>query len=123
MQLVILVYQMSGASQMYHLIVVLSRSYIFLNGFAHFSHYWKLSHPEEKEENPLNNDMASASKTLRFMTVSDNLTYVFYKSYMSHMSYMARMSYLSHMSYMSHTSFFFSHVLYVQMSYILHIYR
>jgi hypothetical protein len=74
MQLVILVYQMSGASQMYHLIVVLSRSYIFLNGFAHFSHYWKLNHPEEKEEKPLNNGLASASKKLRFMVVRYNLS-------------------------------------------------
>jgi hypothetical protein len=77
---------------MYHLIVVLSRSFIFLNGYAHFNHYWKLNHPDEKEEKPLNNGLTSASKKLRFMTVKNNL---------SHMSHMSHMSLISHLSYMS----------------------
>ena len=89
MQLVILVYQMSGASQMFHLIVVLSRSFIFLNGFAHFNHFWKLNHPVEKEEKPVNNDLPSASKKLRFLMVKVNLFYLSYMTSMSWISYIS----------------------------------
>ena len=71
-----LVYQISGASQMFHLIVVLSRSFIFLNGFAHFNHFWKLNYPEEKEEKSVINDLPSASKKMRFMMVKDNFFYL-----------------------------------------------
>ena len=61
---------------MFHLIMVLSRSFIFLNGFAHFNHSWKHNHPEEKEEISINIDLPSASKKLRFLMVKDNLFYL-----------------------------------------------
>jgi hypothetical protein len=44
MQILILIYHITGASQVlsiYMLMRVLVSSYLFLNGFGHFNYFWK----------------------------------------------------------------------------------
>jgi hypothetical protein len=67
MQLVILVYHMSGASRhlgIYMLIRVLVTSYLFLNGFGHLNYYWKLEHRTSSK------DGAATTLSVRLVTVS-----------------------------------------------------
>ena len=53
MQLIILIYHMTGASKeisIYMLMRLLVSSYLFLNGFGHFSFFWKEKEREEKKK-------------------------------------------------------------------------
>ena len=71
MQLVILVYHMSSASQMSKLIQVLASSYVFLNGFGHFQFFWKQNNLDQKQEKPLSTTYSTEtmSEIQRFVMV------------------------------------------------------
>ena len=70
MQLVILVYHMSGASQnlnIYMFIRLLVTSYLFLNGYGHLLYYWK----QQQLRNSINNNVPLPSSEIkRWFTVS-----------------------------------------------------
>jgi hypothetical protein len=67
MQLIILVYHISGASQqlgIYMLMRVLVTSFLFLNGFGHLNYYWKLELKSSAKEG------ATPTLPVRLVTVS-----------------------------------------------------
>ena len=75
MQLVILVYHISGASQnlsIYMFIRLLFTSYLFLNGYGHFLHHWKQQHRNLTEDNI----QPRFYEIKRFLTVSQSMSYV-----------------------------------------------
>ena len=66
MQLIILTYQMTGASQVvsdYMFLQVLVSSYLFLNGFVHFQLYWS----QQQQQQPHN--VTRTKSVVRFFTV------------------------------------------------------
>jgi hypothetical protein len=71
MQLVILVFHMSGSSQMSKHIQVLASSYVFLNGFGHFNFFWKQSYPNQKQDKSPSTPLSanSHSEILRLLMV------------------------------------------------------
>ena len=67
MQLVILIYHMTGGSKslpIYMLVRVLVSAYLFLNGFGHFTFSWK----EVKDNSAKSSDFQKI--IIRFFTVS-----------------------------------------------------
>jgi hypothetical protein len=82
MQLIILVYHITGASKdigIYMMMRLFVSSYLFLNGFGHFSFYWKEKEKEERkkvvqvEENGLPStgkpDINNHGRIIRFVSV------------------------------------------------------
>ncbi len=79
MQVIILIYRITGASQvpnMYMIIRLLVSSYLFLNGYGHFHFYWKqqqLQQQQLQQQQQQLQDKVIVSKSyglIRFVTVS-----------------------------------------------------
>jgi len=79
MQLIILVYHMSGASQnlsIYMFIRVLVSSYLFLNGYGHLCHHWKQQQKQDQTPNGIDSGrFQDFDGIVRFLSVRETVYY------------------------------------------------
>ena len=73
MQLVILIYHITGASQVtsiYMIVRLLVSAYLFLNGYGHFHFYWKQQQQQQLQQVQNCAQISGCNGFIRFLTVS-----------------------------------------------------